>query len=57
MNEKIKRYAKANGVPQWKICEVLNISEPTFSRHLRKPLSTSKEKQIISIIKEISENA
>jgi hypothetical protein len=54
MNEIIRRTAKASGVSFWKICDELGISEPTFTRLLRKPLSEEKQTDILNIIKRIS---
>ena len=55
MNDKIRRLAKGNGVPFWKICEEMNISEPTFTRLMRKPLEQDKESLIIEIIERLSQ--
>lgn len=54
-NDKIRRMAKGYGVPLWKVCDRLEISEPTLTRLLRRPLTKEKESEIISIINELSE--
>jgi orotate phosphoribosyltransferase-like protein len=56
-NIAIRREAKANGIPFWRICERLNISEPTFTRLMRKPLTTEKEAQIRNIIIELAKES
>lgn len=53
-NEAIRAYAKENGVPLWKIAEVLQISEFTFSRKLRHELSREDRFLVESIIKKLS---
>lgn len=55
MNDLVRRTARASGVPFWKICDELGISEPTFSRIMRKPLSDENQQRILYIIKRISE--
>ncbi len=54
--EEIKREAKKNGVPLWKIADALGISEPTMSRLLRHDLSEEKEAQILDIIRKESKS-
>jgi hypothetical protein len=56
-NIAIRREAKANGVPFWRICEQLKVSEPTFTRLMRKPLAVEKEAQIRNIIVELAKEA
>lgn len=53
-NLQIRRAAKANGVPFWRISDELKISEPTFTRIMRKPLPKDKEAEIIAIIKKLA---
>lgn len=53
-NSKIRREAKAQGVPFWRICDQMQISEPTFTRLMRKPLSKEKEEEIRTIIKKLA---
>ena len=50
VNSKIRRMAKANGVPFWKISDKLKISQPTFTRPMCKPFSKEKEAQLMEII-------
>jgi hypothetical protein len=49
-NQQIRRAAKANGVPFWRISDELKVSEPTFTRIMRKPLSEEKTLEIMTII-------
>jgi len=53
-NMDIRRTAKANGVPLWKICEVMGVSEPTLTRRLRKELPESEKEKIRNIIAELA---
>lgn len=54
MNKEIRLLARGHGVPFWKICEELGVSEPTFTRLIRKPLDPEKKAQIIAIIERLS---
>ncbi len=54
MNKEIRLLAKGHGVPFWKICGELGISEPTFTRLMRKPLDEEKKAQIKAIIERLS---
>ncbi len=58
-NEKIKNYAKEKKVPLWKIAERYKggITDSYFSRLLRKKFTDEEEKEIISIIDNISKEA
>lgn len=58
-NEKIKNYAKEKKVPLWRIAEKYKggITDSYFSRLLRKPFADEEEKEIISIIDNISKEA
>ena len=53
-NIDIRLAAKGSGVPLWKICQVLEISEPTMTRKLRVELSVKEKAKIHAIIKELS---
>ncbi len=53
-NEKIRRAARSADVPQWKIASELGISEATFTRWLRRTLSSDLEKRIMGIIGKLS---
>lgn len=49
-NEKVRKAARAAGVPFWKIANAMNVSEPTMTRWLRSPLQEEKEKKILETI-------
>lgn len=55
-NEKIKNYAKEKKVPLWKIAERYKggITDSYFSKLLRKKFTDEEEKEIMSIIDNIS---
>ena len=55
-NMDIRLKAKGSGVPFWKICQVLEISEPTFTRKLRSELSDNDKSKILSIIDQLKVN-
>lgn len=57
LNRGIRLEAKGAGVPLWRICQVLGISEPTLTRRLRKELPDVEKEKIRSIIRELSEEA
>ena len=52
-NEKIKVTLKNNGIAYWRIADKLGISENTFGRMMRKPLSEDEaaavEAAVVSI--------
>lgn len=54
--EEMKKEAKKNGVPLWKIADALGISEATLTRLLRHDLSEEKEAQILDIIRKESKS-
>ena len=54
-NKDIRLFAKGSGVPLWKVCLVLKISEPTLTRRLRKKLPNKEKAEILRIIKDLSE--
>lgn len=54
-NQVIRRMAKANGVPHWKISKALGVSEATLTRWLREPLNQDRESQIIKIIERLGD--
>ena len=51
----IRKEAKGAGVPFWKIADYLKVSEPTFTRLMRRELSAEKKAEIRAIIKELRE--
>lgn len=57
VNLKIREMAKRAGIKHWQIAAHLGISEPTFVRWLRVPLSPEREKMVIEAIQEIAKEA
>ena len=53
-NNEVRKNAKEQGVRLWEVAEVLNISEPTMTRKLRKELPTAEKERILSIIEDIA---
>ena len=52
-NVDLRRLARAEGVPFWRIAEAMNISEPTMTRRLRRELSTDEKVVIVHVIKQL----
>lgn len=52
-NMKLRERAKIKRVALWEIAEALGISEPTFSRWMRSPLSQEVEKKAFEAIERI----
>lgn len=53
-NQDIRLMARGAGIPLWRICQSLEISEPTLTRKLRRELTKEEKAEIISIIKTLS---
>ena len=53
-NQEIKDYIRSKGVKQWEVADYMKISEPTFTRLMRKPLAPQKQLEIIHAVKIIS---
>lgn len=53
-NEGLKKMARDQKIPQWKIADALNISEFTYIRKLRHELSDEDRFLIECIIKELA---
>lgn len=49
-NERIRRAARAAGIPLWKVADAIGVSEPTLIRWLRFPLPEDKEHRIMEAI-------
>lgn len=49
-NKDIRQEIKESGICHWMIAEQLGISDVTFSRRLRKELSTNEKNRIREII-------
>lgn len=56
-NVDIRRDARANGVPFWKISRALSISEPTMTRRLRVEMEPDDKERIRAIIRELAKEA
>lgn len=54
-NETVRRAARVKGIPLYAIATEMGISEPTIHRWLRTPLSTEKEREMLSAIERIAE--
>ena len=52
-NTEIRAVAKSAGVFLYEIAEKLDVSEPTFNRHLRKELSEDMKAKALAAIEEI----
>ena len=50
MNQKIREYAKEQGVKLWQVADELKIADGQLSRKLRYELSDAETEQIIKII-------
>ena len=53
-NETIRDMAKQKHVSHWRIAEVLGIHEAVLSRMMRHELSPEEQKQILSIIEDLT---
>ncbi len=49
-NQEVRKAAQVAGVPLWKVAATIGISEPTFMRWMRFPLSKEKEERIMEAI-------
>ena len=54
-NLDIRRFARGNGVPLWRVCEAIGISEPTMTRRLRKELSEREKVELKEIIERLAQ--
>ena len=54
MNEHVKRYAKDRGIKLWEVAYRYGITDATFSRKLRRELSTQEQEKIISIVDDLT---
>ena len=52
----VRETAKKKGVKHWQIANYLGVSEQTFMRWMRFPLSAEKEEMILNAINEIVED-
>ncbi len=54
-NDLIRRTARSNGIPLWKVAVAIGVSEPTLIRWLRFPLPKDKEQNILDAITNLAE--
>lgn len=50
----IKQLAKNAGVYMWQIAEKLGITDSTFSRKLRRPLSETDTKKVLAALQQLT---
>lgn len=53
-NDRVRRAARTEGIPFWRIAAALGISEPTLTRWMRFPLPEDKEKRVMAAINELA---
>ena len=56
-NVELRRLARAEGIPLWKIAEALKISEPTMTRKMRHELPEKEAEKIKTIIAQLKEDS
>lgn len=50
-NQEIRMELKARNIPQWKLGELLGVSENTIYRKLRNELSVEEKQHILDVIR------
>lgn len=55
-NEELRNAVRNAGVPFWKIAEMMNVSEATMTRKLRRELPEAEKAKILAIIQQIQES-
>lgn len=50
-NQEIRMELKKRHIPQWKLGDLLGVSENTVNRKLRKELSTDEKQHILDVIR------
>ena len=55
MNEDIKKMARGNLIPLWKIALQIGVSEMTLIRWLRTELPDKRRKQIVAAIERLTQ--
>lgn len=53
-NRELRNAAKTAKVPLWAIADVLQISEPTMTRKLRRELPEKEKQQLLEIIEQLA---
>lgn len=51
VNQEIRMELKERHIPQWKLGDLLGVSENTVNRKLRKELSTDEKQHILDVIR------
>ena len=52
-NKEIREAMKRKDIPQWKLGEMLGVSENTINRRLRKELPPDEKQKILDIIAKV----
>ncbi len=55
-NKRIRTALAVHGVPQWRLAQLLEISEFTLSRKLREELPEEEQEKILALIREEGEH-
>jgi len=55
-NQEVRLFARGLGVPLWKVCNAMGISEPTLTRKLRTEFTDEEKEKIKTIILELSKS-
>ena len=56
-NQNVRRAARADNIPLWRLALQIGVSEQTLIRWLRVPLPNEKEKQIMEAISTLAAEA
>lgn len=56
-NADIRRLMRTNDVKQWKVAEIIGLSEGTFCRKMRRPLDEPLRAKVMEAITELSTKA
>ena len=51
INYELRKAIKESGFKHWQVADMLNVSEATFVRKLRRELSVPEKEKILNIIK------
>lgn len=55
INENLKRKARAEGIPLWKVAAEVGVSEPTLTRWLRVPLEGEHRERVTAALQALIE--
>jgi len=53
-NTDVRRFARGHGIPFWRVCEELGISEPTMTRRLRTEMPETEKARLREIITKLA---